>query len=497
MKEAELLWCKKVQSIEFDNMFQNPNEKERNMLKQLDLFKDGDGIIRCFGRMKNADIPEVAKFPKLLPRGHHLTKLVVERCHKKMKHTGVSHTLSEVRNEYWIPRGRTEVRKVLTKCQVCVRHEGGPYKLPEMPPYPKERVTAAAPFSFTGLDYLGPLYIKDGQNSKKVWVCLFTCMVVRAVHLEVVADMTSEQFIMCLKRFISRRGKPSEIISDNAPQFKLAQQAIEKVWKEDNVDEDVVNYVAEEGIQWKYITEYAPWMGGFYERMVQSVKKALRKCLGSSMMTYVQLETLITEIEAMLNTRPLCYVGEDTDGSQVLTPGHFLSINAKTGMKDANEDADPDYKMSSVEILLNNWKGATIFCRTSGYAGKRERYQRHIKSSGKHTNQDPQKDDVVLIKDNGARGAWKIGKIESLVKSFDGAIRSANVRISSGKIVHRPLNMLFPLETSKIQDEEETAAKEAMTDKAEVGMARPKRKAAVDAREKISDIFGAAGVDED
>ena len=140
--------------------------------------------------------------------------------------------------------------------------------MPKMPPLPEERVNCASPFAFTGLDYLGPLYIKDVgmEESTKVWVCLFTCMVVRAVHLEVIRDMSCEQFLMCLRRFIAQRGAPTSITSDNARQFKLAKNTLQQAWNEMQCDDEVQSYVSNAGIQWNFITELSPWMGGFYER---------------------------------------------------------------------------------------------------------------------------------------------------------------------------------------------------------------------------------------
>lgn len=137
--------------------------------------------------------------------------------------------------------------------------------MPPMAPLPKNRVSKSTPFTFVGLDYFGPLYIKEksptGTTSTKVWICLFTCMAVRAVHLEMVTDMTAEQFLLCFRRFIARRGTPALILSDNATQFKLAKTVVEKAWENVLRSPDVKNYTANKGIQWKFIVQLAPWMG--------------------------------------------------------------------------------------------------------------------------------------------------------------------------------------------------------------------------------------------
>ncbi|KAL9972923.1 hypothetical protein ACROYT_G019319 [Oculina patagonica] len=166
----------------------------------------------------------------------------------------------------------------------CRRHQGGPYRMPQMAPYPASKIEESSPFTYTGLDYLGPLYVRVNNQSatQKVWVCLFTCLAVRAVHLEVINDMSAEQFLLCLRRFISRRGKPKEIISDNASQFKLAKSTIDEAWKFATTSPDMQSYLANQGIKWSFIIELAPWMGGFYERLVGLVKQALRKVLERS-----------------------------------------------------------------------------------------------------------------------------------------------------------------------------------------------------------------------
>ena len=150
------------------------------------------------------------KCPKLLPKDEHYTRLVIEDCHNRVFHAGVSQTLAQLRLEYWIPHGWSTVKKLLKQCRVCCQWEGTAYRNPNMPPWPKKRVVEALPFEYTGLDYFGPLYIKQ---------CLFTCMVVSAIHLELVENMSADEFLLCLCRFMARYGVPRQIISDNAKQF--------------------------------------------------------------------------------------------------------------------------------------------------------------------------------------------------------------------------------------------------------------------------------------
>ena len=163
------------------------------------------------------------------------------------------------------------------------------------------------PFTFVGIDYFGPILIKEMSHVVKIWVCLFTCLKVRAIHLEIVDDMSTQGFLLCMRRFIGRRGKPNMIVSDNASQFTLGNAVMDKVWLDVLKDDNLHSYIATEKIIWKWITEYAPWKGGFYERLVGSVKRSLKKSLGKCVVTRDQMLTLVVEIEAIVNSRPLLY----------------------------------------------------------------------------------------------------------------------------------------------------------------------------------------------
>ena len=174
------------------------SKRPNNLAKQLDVYVDESGLLRCKGRLENADLSEATKHPVLLPQKDRFTHLLIDRSHIRILHTGISQTLNEIRLKYWIPHGRATVRSRLKRCNVCRKVEGGPYKLPNMAPLPQSRVTDSTPFSKVGVDYMGPLYIKENNVSTKIWICLFSCLVTRAVHLELVQDMSARTFILCL-----------------------------------------------------------------------------------------------------------------------------------------------------------------------------------------------------------------------------------------------------------------------------------------------------------
>ena len=483
LRKAENMWLCVVQRNNYAEVFQAISGKTRNNLqKQLGLYIDEEGLLRCKGRLDHSDITEGARRPVLLPGSDKFTHLLIERVHTQTLHSGVSQTLSQVRNKFWIPKGRAVVRQVIQRCLVCRRHDGGPYKMPQMAQLPPIRVTEAIPFSRTGLDYLGPLFIRGIEGPKKIWICLFTCLVIRAVHLEVVQDMTADEFLLCFRRFIAQRGLPNVIISDNAMQFKAANRSLDSIWNSVTQCEEVQNYASNIGAKWIFIVEMAPWMGGFYERLVGLVKRALRKTLAKNLLTMIQMQTLIKEVEAVLNSRPLVYVGEDINSRITLTPGNFLSLNPRIGIPETDV-TESEYSPceSSGEKLLNSWKKGQKLLdkfwkmwREDYLLSLRERTESKLKSKRVQSKHSPTIGDVVLVKDEIPRGCWKLAKIVSLNSSSDGEIRSAKVQLPSGRIVGRPLNLLYPLELSEIEvdrDSQSTSSAIKMTPLD----ARPKR----------------------
>ena len=161
---------------------------------------------------------------------------------------------------------------------------------------PQDRTSQAPPFAVTGVDFAGPLFSVDFPK-KKLYVCLFTCAVTRAVHLEITESLSLSDFMMALRRFSARRGVPSVIYSDNACTFKGADAYLQRHF----------GHLAH---RWKFMVPRAPWWGGMYERLVRSVKAALRKSLGQRSLSKTELETVLAEVEACVNSRPLTFVGD-------------------------------------------------------------------------------------------------------------------------------------------------------------------------------------------
>jgi hypothetical protein len=177
-------------------------------------------------------------------------------------------------------------------------------------PLPEFRIRESPPFSAVGIDHAGPLYCSD-FNGKKFYVLLFTCAVVRAVHLELVNSLNVEDCVLAIRRFIARRSLPSLICSDNAKTFVAAKDQLLRLY-------------GPSCPEWRFIAPRAPWWGGWWERLVRSVKSGLRKSVGQKCLSKSELETILHEVEACINCRPLTFVGDSEEDKTPLTPACFL-----------------------------------------------------------------------------------------------------------------------------------------------------------------------------
>ena len=447
-KQAEILWVRSAQRS-FTNL--------KNLTKQFNLFKDEHGVWRCGGRLANIEVPFKTKFPILVPRSHYLSTLIVKQAHERVLHDGVKETLTEIRSKFWIPSGRSFTRKVIHKCVTCRKFEGLPFKAPQPPPLPECRVKEAPAFSFTGVDFAGPLLVRATLTSPstKVWISLFTCYVTRAVHLDVVPDQSTLTFIRCLKRFVARRGLPSQFISDNGKTFKAAAKYLDTVFK----DSTLQRHLNGVGVTWKFNVERAPWWGGAFERMVRSTKRCLKKLIGRSHISLDELTTALAEIEAVLNSRPLSYVSSE-DLDEPITPSHLILGRRLLSLPD-NLDylCDPDdeeftldknqvtSRVRHLNNLLNHfwkrWRTEYLSCLREVHSqlSRKTQGERSVIATG----------DVVIVKDEHLpRGQWKLGVVQELLTGRDGLVRAAVVRVAGSdrqqSTLKRPIQLLYPLE---------------------------------------------------
>ena len=411
--------------------------KRNSPLISLNPILDDYGMLRIGGRLQFSNLSPMEKHQLILAPSDHLTKLIIDHCHKEHLHCGAHQTLNTLRKKYWILKGGITVKKHVQKCVPCQKINKRPMEQ-KMAPLPDFRCQESPPFTHTGIDFAGPLYTKDAAEAdkSKVWIALFTCAATRAVHLEMVDNMTTESFLAAFTRFASRRGMPSHIYSDNAKQFIRAEKEIEQLWKLAN-SKKVVDKLAEKQIEWHYNPPNSPHWGGLWERLVRSVKNPLKKVVKNALLTKEELYTTLCQIERMVNSRPLTAVQEST-GIIALTPAMILIGRQFESLPMAPPPRDDE--------IIKRWRYRQELERQFWNAWTRE-YLPILQQRTKWAHERcPLKiNDIVLLMTDGKRQTWPLGRVTQTFKGRDGLIRSADI-ISGGKTFKRSIQNLVHLE---------------------------------------------------
>jgi hypothetical protein len=236
-------------------------------LKNLHPFLNSDELLRVGGRLMNVDIT-YDEHLIILPPEHHIMKLLVIEEHQRLLHAGAQLVLASLRAKFWIPTGCNVVRHVLNKCLQCLklRNQASTHLMGQLLGC---RVQQSMPFTHCGIDYGGPISIKNGgrrsKSVQKAYIALFICMSIKAIHLELVSDLTTEAFMAALRRFVSRRGRPFSIHSDKRTNFVGAKNELHKVLHDVQLKDAVYSFTSSEGIDWKFIPPHAPHFGGLFD----------------------------------------------------------------------------------------------------------------------------------------------------------------------------------------------------------------------------------------
>ena len=285
-------WIRRSQKKAFGNeiacLREGKSIDKNSALRDYDpIWDEKEEILRVGGRLSQADLPFETKHPIILPKHDAFVEKLVHHYHRANCHTGPAQTLSDLRVRYCIVGGQREVRRILHTCLDCRKLKQLQQK---MAPLPKERIDGTTPaFTYIGIDFAGPVFIKQNDDEDtKGYICIFTCATSRAVHLELCEDMSTGSFLRALERMINRKGCPTVIYSDNAKTFKASCKILKGLFDSKQKKNQIEQKLVENEIEWKFITERAPWQGGFYERMVQSVKIPLRKILKNTRMNNVE-----------------------------------------------------------------------------------------------------------------------------------------------------------------------------------------------------------------
>lgn len=402
-----------------------------------------DGLIRVGGRLTNSNLLYNQKHPIILPRHDHVIDLLIDYYHQKYLHAGPELLLSLLRQKFWILSARRIVRQRVHRCNTCFKSNPRP-TYPLMADLPNARVRQVTKaFVHTGCDYAGPISYtpirRRGARVYKAYLCVFTCLTTRAVHIECTTDLSTASFISALKRFLSRRGPVSILYSDNGTNFVGSNTYLKELYNFLNNEfrPRFEEELTESRIKWKFIPPASPHFGGCWESMVKIIKSHLFKVIGKQLLSYEELVTVLTQIECILNSRPLTVLSSDPSEPTALTPSHFLNTTPLLSLPSPEvENISLVHRYTLLDKLVQSfWKR----WRLEYLHGLqiREKWNTSTVPIALGTV-------VVIITDNVPPLSWPLGIVHALHPSKDGTIRVASVRTAKGTFL-RPVVRLCPL----------------------------------------------------
>ena len=416
-----------------------------SVLGKLQPFLDVNGMVRIStGSCENNSVLSYnSKYPLLIPAGH-LSELFLRFQHLFLKHASFGLVLNTVRDKYWIMSGRRTAMKVIDNCPRCNRYDSRPIQQPS-PALPSIRANQCPPFTICGVDHAGPIFVKD-LPGHKFYILLFTCGVVRAIHLELVDSLDLHDTVLAFRRFAARRGLPSIVYSDNSKTFEATQKHFRNVYGFHTP-------------QWRNIPPISPWWGGWWERLVRTVKNSLKKTLHSELIPHCEMSTVITEIEAVVNSRPLTTISPDHRDPQALTPSHFLI--GKTFTEQYNVEVDGvTTSAKDIGLAYQVREGCLNFFWETWL----NEYLRNLPHGASKTNvsKSISLGSLVLVRqDNLRRLHWPIGRIVKTLPGADNIVRAIDVKMPDGTIVRRSVNKLHFMETFEPDNVEESCEKDS------------------------------------
>ncbi|XP_036347224.1 uncharacterized protein LOC118756578 [Rhagoletis pomonella] len=415
----------------------------RKLAKQSSLYKlspylDEDGLLRLSGRIDEASyLPFQARRPILLPRKHIWSDLIVQHCHEKSHHQNSAITINEVRQKYWIPGLKTLLKAIQRKCLVCKIDRAQPSP-PMMGQLPVDRITPfVRPFTFTGVDLFGPFNVSIGRRHEKRWSVIFTCLTVRAAHIELAENLSTDAFILCLRNFVNRRGTPVRIRSDNGTNFIGAQKDLkscERLLDTDRIQAEA----AKHSIEWVFNCPANPSSGGCWERLIRVVKSLLAKTLREVAPKVDTLQSVLIEAENIINSRPLTDVPVLHEDDEPLTPNHFL-------LGCANSTQTP-YPADDKVCLRKQWRISQNLKDRLWKRWTTEYLPQLIQRTKWQEKTTPLKvNDLVIICDPAQpRSQWQRGRVTKVFPTKDGQVRVAEVKTITG-VLRRPATRLAKL----------------------------------------------------
>ncbi|XP_038107025.1 uncharacterized protein LOC119766508 [Culex quinquefasciatus] len=450
LKEAENVLIRRVQMESFAEEIKALSARKtvavKSPLRWNNPYLDQDNIIRVGGRLQHSDEPEDAKHPAVLPARHRFTRLILHYYHLGLLHAGPQLLLGTVRLRFWPLGGRSVARTIVHQCKTCFKAKPTPVRQ-FMGDLPAVRVTVARPFSKTGVDYFGPVFVRPGprRTAIKAYVCLFVCLCTKAVHLELVSDLSTERFLQALHRFTSRRGPVAEIWSDNGTNFVGARNRLHELFtllRDKQHQEKVFKDCVNNEIRWSFSPPSGPHFGGLWEAAVRSAKHHILRVIGDEPISIEDMNTLLVQVEGCLNSRPITPMSDDPNDLEPLTPAHFLVGSSLKALPDRDFINLPANR-------LNHYQQIQQKQQHFWYRWKRE-YLSQLQARTKRWRSPVQIEVgklVVIVDDNLPPTRWKLARISEVHPGADGVVRVVTLKTAT-KLIKRPVEKicLLPLD---------------------------------------------------
>ena len=364
-----------------------------------------DGLLRVGGRLSMATLSDDSKHQIIIPKDSHLARLLVNHFHQKSGHSGREYVLALLRERFWLIRANSTVRSVLSSCFDCKRRQG-PVGEQKMANLPRPRVTPdQPPFTCVGIDYFGPFLVRQKRSMVKRYGAIFTCLALRAVHLEVCHSLDTDSFIHALRRFIARRGQVKEIRSDNGSNFVGGERELRVMidsWNQAKIHDALL----QKSIKWVFNPPGASHHGGVWERLIRSTRKVLGALVKEQSLDDESLQTLLCECESIINGRLLTTVSDDPKDLEPLSPNHLLLLRSETPLP-------PGLFLKSDTYSRRRWRQVQYLADVFWGRWKRE-YLPLLQSRQKWFR--PKEnfavgDTVIVVDETLPRNAWAIGRI--------------------------------------------------------------------------------------
>ncbi|XP_057677992.1 uncharacterized protein LOC130907200 [Corythoichthys intestinalis] len=421
-KDAEQFIIKMVQEEVFRDEIKSlkrAKDLQRNKsfeLHKLNPFMDNQGILRVGGRLTQSTLHPHIKHPAILPRGHHVSRLLIKYHHEKIQHQGRGMTINALRsNGIWIIGCSREVSSSIFKCIKCRKfrkcNQGQ-----KMADLPLERMEATPPFTYSGMDCFGPFSVKDGRKELKKYGLLFTCMCSRAVHIEVLDDLSSDAFLNALRCFIAIRGSVSQLRSDQGTNFVGARNEFQELMK--GLEQEQLKKL---GCDFVMNPPASSHMGGVWERQIRTVRSVLTSVLDQSAgrLDSSSLRTFLYEVMAIVNSRPLSTEHlNDPSGPEPLTPNHILTMKSSI-------IAPPPGDFTRDDLYLQKRWRRVQFLSNVFWTRWRKEYLLNLQRRSKwnKTRRNTKVDDIVLLQDDCPRNQWRLARVVEVLQGTDGKVR--------------------------------------------------------------------------